>query len=123
MKELYSYQREISNNDLIFRIKLNPKHKIFQGHFPNNPILPGVCQVQIIKELLLTEYSEYSCIVSSKAIKFLHVINPNETETFDVNFKIIDEKDNLKVIANIYDEKHTYLKMDMITAKHYAQPK
>ena len=33
------------------QIKLNPKHKIFKGHFPGKPIMPGVCMIQIIKEL------------------------------------------------------------------------
>ena len=35
----------------ICRITLNPAHPIFAGHFPGNPITPGVCMLQIIKEL------------------------------------------------------------------------
>lgn len=27
-------------------IILNPLHPIFKGHFPDNPILPGVCMMQ-----------------------------------------------------------------------------
>lgn len=33
-------------------IKINASHTIFDGHFPNNPITPGVVQLQITKEIL-----------------------------------------------------------------------
>jgi len=32
-------------------ILINEEHEVFQGHFPGNPIMPGVCMMQIIKEL------------------------------------------------------------------------
>ena len=31
---------------------LNPKHPIFDGHFPESPVVPGVCMIQMIKEIL-----------------------------------------------------------------------
>ena len=38
-------------NDLLtFLIRLNPDHTIFKAHFPGSPILPGVCQVQILTD-------------------------------------------------------------------------
>ena len=32
------------------QIELNPKHPIYQGHFPGHPVVPGVCLLQLIKE-------------------------------------------------------------------------
>jgi len=29
------------------RIALNKDHPVFEGHFPGNPILPGVCTVKM----------------------------------------------------------------------------
>ena len=39
-------------NSIEAKIELNASHQIFDGHFPNNPITPGVIQLQIVKELL-----------------------------------------------------------------------
>jgi 3-hydroxymyristoyl/3-hydroxydecanoyl-(acyl carrier protein) dehydratase len=36
-------------------IRLNPDHAIFAGHFPGQPVVPGVCMLQIIKELLVPQ--------------------------------------------------------------------
>ena len=33
------------------QILLNKDHDIFKGHFPGNPVTPGVCMMQIVKEL------------------------------------------------------------------------
>ena len=33
-------------------IELNAAHIIYKGHFPEMPVVPGVLQIQIIKELL-----------------------------------------------------------------------
>ena len=35
-----------------FSLELNPAHQVYQGHFSGNPVVPGVCQVQMISELL-----------------------------------------------------------------------
>ena len=30
-------------------IELNAAHSIFKGHFPGQPIVPGVCMMQMVK--------------------------------------------------------------------------
>lgn len=34
----------------IFQISLNPDCKVYEGHFPGEPVSPGVCNIQMIKE-------------------------------------------------------------------------
>ncbi|KAB6403026.1 3-hydroxylacyl-ACP dehydratase, partial [Bacteroides xylanisolvens] len=31
------------------QIELNPAHTVYQGHFPEHPVVPGVCLLQLIK--------------------------------------------------------------------------
>jgi len=33
----------------IYSININEKHEVFKGHFPDNPVVPGVCLIQIMK--------------------------------------------------------------------------
>lgn len=49
--EYFYIIRRTDNQDTTrFDITLNPDHPVYQGHFPGNPICPGVCGIQMIKE-------------------------------------------------------------------------
>jgi len=53
MNKLYVLESIEDNEGIaIAKISLIKDHEVFRGHFPDNPILPGVCTVQIIKELM-----------------------------------------------------------------------
>lgn len=61
---------------------LNKAHDVFKGHFPGNPVTPGVCMMQIIKELAQEILSSSLIMTSSTNVKFMALINP------DVNPKL-----------------------------------
>ena len=53
IKEFYKITNlSSSDSGIIATIKLNPNHEVYRGHFPNQPVVPGVIQLQIIKEIL-----------------------------------------------------------------------
>ena len=60
----------------IATIIVNENHDVFKGHFPENPIMPGVCMMQIIKELSeqITESSLFMQTLTN--VKFMALINP-----------------------------------------------
>jgi len=43
---------EQSDKQLSAQIRLNPNHEVYRGHFPQQAVVPGVVQLQIVKELL-----------------------------------------------------------------------
>src|SRR5512147_2302186 len=75
-------------------IEIDPAHAIFQGHFPGNPIVPGVCTVQIIKELLEHKLGKATRMVSASNIKYLGFINPRVTPqvTFQLRIGCTEEQ-------------------------------
>ena len=44
--------KDIPDDKISYNIKLDANHFIYQVHFPNEPITPGACIIQIAKELL-----------------------------------------------------------------------
>jgi 3-hydroxyacyl-[acyl-carrier-protein] dehydratase len=69
-------------------IELNPAHEIFHGHFPGKPILPGVCMVQILKEILIS-YSKSNLILrKAGSIKYLSFIDPHVYNIILFNIEI-----------------------------------
>jgi 3-hydroxyacyl-[acyl-carrier-protein] dehydratase len=75
-----------------FTIKLNPKHAIYTGHFPGNPVVPGVCQVQMIKELTSAILKTNLVIQKSDNIKFLSMIIPTVSPILTVNIDIREKE-------------------------------
>jgi 3-hydroxyacyl-[acyl-carrier-protein] dehydratase len=73
-------------------IELDASHSIFEGHFPGNPILPGVCTVQIIRELLEQWLRKSLYMTKAGNIKYLGFVNPVTIPllTFQVNIKPSD---------------------------------
>ena len=77
-----------------FRIELNPKHSVYQGHFPAHPIVPGVCILQLIKECaedIRQQKLQYGEISSCK---FLSAINPLETAHLSIALTLKEADDN-----------------------------
>jgi 3-hydroxyacyl-[acyl-carrier-protein] dehydratase len=65
-----------SKDKVIAHILLNRDHRIFEGHFPGNPILPGVCTVQIASEIIGKAMGKELMLTHAGNIKYLGFINP-----------------------------------------------
>lgn len=79
MNNLYtvpSFEFSSSKDKVTARISLNSEHEVFEGHFPGNPILPGVCTVQIALELLEKLTDRELRLVNAGNIKYLGFVNP-----------------------------------------------
>lgn len=99
-------------------IKINVSHTIFDGHFPNNPITPGVVQLQITKEILEDVFQKELLLKEMRNCKFLAILNPTETPIFDleINYETIDDATfQVSAKGTTEDESKTFFKF---TAKY-----
>lgn len=93
-------------------VHLNSAHPIFDGHFPDIPIVPGVVLMQMVKEIIESELGFQLCLVEAKNVKFLDFINPQEK--IDLDFEIViksTESDLIKVQATISSQKANHFKL------------
>lgn len=70
------------------QVELNPEHPIYQGHFPEHPVVPGVCLLQLIKECaegIRRQQLQYTQVSSCK---FLSVVNPVNTPYLSVTLTL-----------------------------------
>ena len=99
LKDFYEVQviDKVSDTKYLATITLNAKHEVFKGHFPGNPVTPGVCMMQIIKELT-QEITGFSLqLKSSNNVKFMALINPEETPELKLELEIAPNEDEVKV--------------------------
>ncbi len=104
---------QISENEILKEIELNIKHDIYKGHFPENPVVPGVVSVQMINETLADHLELEFFVSKARSIKFSSMIIPNINPKLNFNIKYSESDDGgYKVIAQIYYEETIFLKFN-----------
>ncbi|SDM38557.1 hotdog family protein [Kriegella aquimaris] len=98
IKELYTIKAfEQNGENVAATVKLYKEHDIFKGHFPGNPVMPGVCMIQIIKELTEKAVGKELFLSTSSNIKFMAIINPEKNDTLVLNLTISEDDNQIKV--------------------------
>ncbi len=93
-------------------IKLNKDHEVFKGHFPGNPILPGVCTIQIIKELTEKAFSKKLFLSMVSNVKFMAIINPENKETLQFKLDFSEVENQIKVKSTVSLDETLALKLN-----------
>ncbi|MEJ2594728.1 MAG: hydroxymyristoyl-ACP dehydratase [bacterium] len=92
-------------------VELNPSHEVYSGHFPGQPVVPGVIQLQMIKEII-ERVSEYELLLSHMTFaKFLISINPGIVKELSVQIKYSAEDKHLSFKATIKSEDQVFTKV------------
>lgn len=107
----------VERNDNNFRIALNAEDTIYKAHFPEQPITPGVCIIQIASELLKVYFNRDISLSEVVNAKFLSVINPIETEevVYAIGKMAYNETDNtLKVAITVSSDKTVCTKLSLL---------
>ena len=120
LQDFYTIQSIVKNDDhnYVVVIFTNENHEVFKGHFPGNPIMPGVCMMQIIKEL--TEQLTNTTLVmqSLSNVKFMALINPFVTPELRLELNITTTEDDLVKVKNTtYFDETVALKLGSVYKK------
>lgn len=93
-------------------ILINAKHAILDGHFPGQPIVPGVCMLQIVKDLLEECLGAKFKLTRADHLKFLSLIDPRITPAFtaELKFEMIDTQ-TIKSNAGFFNGDIHYFKL------------
>ncbi|MBE8724919.1 3-hydroxyacyl-ACP dehydratase [Flavobacterium artemisiae] len=120
LKDFYKVlsEEKVSDTKYNVTILVNEKHDVFKGHFPGNPIMPGVCMIQIIKELT-EKFTQSSLLIQTLTnVKFMALINPEATPELRLELDITHTEDNLiKVKNTTFFNSTTALKLSTVYKK------
>jgi len=94
---------EAEENVVKANIQLNAGHAIFQGHFPGQPILPGVCMMQIVKEVVESYLDKNIRLQKANDLKFLSFVDPNQNSQIQIELKINTDGQQIPVEARLLD--------------------
>ncbi len=83
-------------------LKLNLNHTLFGGHFPGQPVMPGVCLLQIVKEVSEMNRQHKMQLTEADYLKFIALIVPDEHQLLILQIKFtIAESGQIKTAASI----------------------
>jgi len=98
-----------------YTIALNPEHFIYRAHFPENPITPGVCIIQIVKELAEELLNCKLFLKKVNNVKFLNVINPLKNNEVIFSVSLFSEGDEAhKIGAVVSNENGQFAKLSLL---------
>ncbi len=110
---LYSIQSLATEEGAInAQLALDPEHPIFAGHFPGNPVTPGVVQVEMVQEILSVTLDKEVSLKSMANCKFLAVLNPNVHSSIGLKITTSTTEENtLRVSAQLFAEEVVFTKI------------
>lgn len=105
----------VAENRHDYNIRLDAEHFIYKAHFPDEPITPGVCIMQMALELMeeaVEKPLEVKCV---KNVKFLRIISPQEvTEVCYTLQKLNIEENVVKCQITVSVGEDVYAKLSLI---------
>jgi 3-hydroxyacyl-[acyl-carrier-protein] dehydratase len=115
LNNLYSIQSITETGKTIqASVLLRADHAIFKGHFPGQPVLPGVCMLEMISEITASHLQQTFRIRSAPLIKFLNMIDPGKDPVIQIEIKYDTADDNTPAQGNISSGSRVFMKFQMV---------
>jgi 3-hydroxyacyl-[acyl-carrier-protein] dehydratase len=114
LNDLYTIQSLTETDHQIqATVKLKSDHAIFKGHFPGQPVLPGVCMMEMISEITGEWLRQSFGIAGGPMIKFLHMIDPQKNPQVSLEIKYQYETDRITTSGRIYSGSEVFMKFQL----------
>jgi len=95
-------------------LEIDINHEIFKGHFPEQPVVPGACMVQLVKDILEKRLDKTLQLKIANNLKFLELINPQAITYLQLQLAYTIEEDQVKVNGELVAENVVYFKFQAI---------
>lgn len=99
----------VAETELQIRLRVPPRLSVFTGHFPSQPVLPGVLQVHWAVRLAMLSYSflqnQEAEFTQLRGIKFNTVVLPDQQLQLDL--RLNPDKSSVKFNYSDTQEKYS----------------
>ncbi|MGM9805775.1 MAG: hypothetical protein ACI3Z7_04985 [Candidatus Aphodosoma sp.] len=113
-KFFYITHTETTAGCLTVLARFNQEHEIFKAHFPGNPVTPGVCQIQMVSEIISAHIGREAILTDAKNIKYLLPIDPISTPEVAIQLtQTASGAESCKVTAVFTEDEKIFSKMTL----------
>jgi len=100
---MQGYFRIISENiqrqQAVFLIELLPSCPVYAGHFPGNPVAPGACNIEMVRQCASIALQREVRIAGIRLCKFMKLLRPDTLETLTLQMSWQDDTLSAAVMA------------------------
>ncbi len=89
---------------IMANLTVDPNHEIFKGHFPSQPVLPGVCLIEMLKDIIKKALGKSYIMTEASNIKYLLMLDPQQNVGLRFEIKAEEVDGKLKVVATSFLE-------------------
>jgi 3-hydroxyacyl-[acyl-carrier-protein] dehydratase len=92
-------------------LSIDKDHAILKGHFPGQPVVPGVCMMQIIKELVERQAKRDLRLTEAGNMKFLSVIDPGQNTEIEASVSFSEDNGIISLNASLFSGPVIFFKL------------
>ena len=121
LNNLYTIQSLSESDDQIeAAIQLRAEHAIFSGHFPGQPVLPGVCMMEMVAEVMGVYLKSSFRISGGPLIKFLRMIDPRTNPLIHLEIKYHTSSHTTVTNGRIFSGSDVFMKFQLNLTPGFA---
>jgi len=102
-------ETRIDEQNAVFHCELKADCDVYRGHFPEKPVSPGVCNIEMIKECVMMLTGQSLLIKTIKQCRLTAVATPFVCPEVDVTVQAVPMEDGYSVVARIADQERSYM--------------
>ena len=113
IKDYYTIENVLKQDDGIVRfdISLNADCSVYEGHFPGEPVSPGVCNIQMIKECAEQVAGKPLLMNNLQQCRLTTLVTPLQHPQVEVTLALEAKADTYKLKATLGKGTDTYLEL------------
>lgn len=122
LNDLYTIQTLTeSENQIQVAVNLMKDHPIFKGHFPGQPVLPGVCMMEMVTEIAGGWLQKSFRVSSGPMIKFLRMIDPQKNPVINLEIKYQSTAEGAITSGRIFFGPEIFMKFQLNLVSYPVQ--
>lgn len=104
-------ENRIDANTGVYLVSLLPQADVYRGHFPQKPVCPGVCSIEVVRECTEMLTGQDLALSTISRCRLTAVATPQVCPLVDVTVSVARKEgtDIYNVVAKIADSETTYL--------------
>ena len=91
--------RQLPKDELAARATTAAQSGWFSGHFPDNPILPGIAQLKMVADLIAASRQDDVHMSGLSRVKFRKIVRPGEILDIHATFVQIKEHYTFRITS------------------------
>jgi 3-hydroxyacyl-[acyl-carrier-protein] dehydratase len=97
-----------------YTVRLDSEHFIYGYHFPGNPVTPGVCIIQMVKELVAENATCPLFLQKIVKVRYFKAINPVDNAVINISLNISEQDDSYSISATVFSGDAVFSQLSLI---------